>query len=182
MIYLLDASSVITVHGTYYSFDQVPEFWEWLQFHSRKGVCKLPRPIFEEITPSDEKLKLWLRANKNNLIIAREIRPELVQEVVNIGYGEDLSEVELEKIGRDPFLIVAALQDRKHHCVVTNEVSKPSQSRENRRIPDVCSRLNVQCIDTVKFVKSLGFTTNWKTQIPESDLARYTIPNAPELF
>lgn len=53
LLYLLDSSSVISVHDTYYSCDRVPEFWEWLEFQSRKGVYKIPPSVFSEIKPTE---------------------------------------------------------------------------------------------------------------------------------
>ena len=51
MLYLIDACSLITVYYSYYSPDIVPEFWPWLEFQARKGVCKIPPMVFAEIDP-----------------------------------------------------------------------------------------------------------------------------------
>ncbi len=81
-------------------------------------------------------------------------------QLIDSGYATDLTDVEVEKIGRDTFLIDYALAD-KERCVVTTEVSKPTAIRANRRIPDVCTGLGVACIDTFAFLKALNFTTSW---------------------
>ncbi|MXW15547.1 MAG: DUF4411 family protein [Rhodothermaceae bacterium] len=41
MLYLIDASSLITVFYSFYSPNMVPEYWSWLEFQARKGVCQL---------------------------------------------------------------------------------------------------------------------------------------------
>lgn len=184
MLYLLDSSSVISVQNTDYSHDCVPEFWEWLQFQFRRGVCKIPPSIFAEIKPSDEKFKNWITSNERSVVFAREENLGLVRKVVAEGYGENLSDVGLEKIGADPFLIASALEDRERRAVVTHEASKPSRMRANRQIPDICNELDIKWMNTVGFIKALNFKTKWKNEASESELDRYSgsYPYDPQLF
>ena len=49
MLYLLDASMLITANKSYYPVDSVPEFWEWLLYMAEQGSVKIPLEIFEEI-------------------------------------------------------------------------------------------------------------------------------------
>ena len=130
-LYLLDSSSLISVHDTYYSFARVPEFWEWLYFQARKGVYKVPLSIYAEIKPTDKKFQDWIKSNKKHLVLAKKERIELVQHVQAVGYGENLTEVQIQSIGADPFLIASALEDPDCRFVVTHEVSKPSKSGAN---------------------------------------------------
>jgi hypothetical protein len=73
------------------------------------------------------------------------------------GYAPDLTDVEIEEIGQDPFLIAAALggPDR---IVVTRETLKPSAQRANRRIPDVCATFDVATITDFALFRKLNFT------------------------
>jgi len=48
---------------------------------------------------------LDVQANKATLLLGEEVDSDLVQIVVNEGYAHDLTDDELEQIGRDPFLI-----------------------------------------------------------------------------
>lgn len=84
-----------------------------------------------------------------------------MQHVYGIGYAPDLSDQEQQIIGHDPFLISYALPPQLR-CVVTTEVSKPSRTRQNRHVPDVCRTLGVQCCDTFAMLKALGFNTKWQ--------------------
>jgi hypothetical protein len=86
----------------------------------------------------------------------------LVRQVVSIGYAADLTDDEVEKIGRDPFLVAYALSNPHGRCIVTTEVSKPSARRQNRKIPDVCWAVNVQCCGPFTLNRSLGFHTGWR--------------------
>lgn len=81
--------------------------------------------------------------------------------MVKDGYANDLTDDEVEKIGRDPFLISYALGEAKR-CIVTTEISKPSRKRHNRHIPDVCATLKVNCCGPWDLNKKLGFKTGWK--------------------
>lgn len=151
MLYLLDANVLITAKNSYYAFDRVPEFWGWLVHVASHGSAKLPVEIYEERE----------RANRDTLVLDEEVDPLIVARVIDQGYAADLTDIEVEKIGRDPFLIAYALGGQGR-CVVTTEVSKPAAVRANRRIPDVCMGFGVACIDTFAFLKALNFTTSWR--------------------
>jgi len=85
----------------------------------------------------------------------------LVSRVINEGYARDLTDDEIVQIGRDPFLIAYALASPENRCVVTTEVSAPRKLRQNRRIPDICRTMGVQCCNTFAMLKALGFKTGW---------------------
>lgn len=163
MLYLLDANVLITANNLYYALDRVPEFWEWLVHVASRGSAKLPVEIYEEIKDGNDALAVWLRdqTNKEALLLDEEVAPAVVARVIDQGYAADLNDIEVEKIGRDPFLIAYALAGQGR-CVVTTEVSKPTAIRANRRIPDVCVGFGVTCIDTFAFLKALNFTTAWQ--------------------
>ena len=57
----------------------------------------------------------------------RVLTVALVQHVLVTGYGNDLTDVEIEEIGRDPFLIAYALANPSERIVVTTEISRPSE-------------------------------------------------------
>jgi hypothetical protein len=88
-------------------------------------------------------------------------QPELVQRVVREGYANDLIDDEIEKLGRDPFLVAYGLVDADR-CIATTEVLRPAKQRHNRHIPDVCTRLKLSCCGPWDLNKHLGFKTGWK--------------------
>lgn len=95
------------------------------------------------------------------LQLEEEVRQDLVQHVVKQGYAADLNDDELEQIGRDPFLVAYALAVPPR-CVVTVEVSRPARKRQNRKVPDVCASMGVQCCNTFTLIRELGFRTSWQ--------------------
>ena len=166
MLYLFDANVLITASNTYYPIDQIPEFWEWLQSQGCADNVKLPLEIMEEILAGkkdDDPLLTWIKdpANRQALLLDEVVDPDLVNKVVESGYASDLTDDELEEIGRDPFLIAYGLSGADR-CVVTTEVSAPSKKRQNRRIPDVCATFGVECCTPFKVNRELGFKTGWK--------------------
>lgn len=166
MLYLLDANVLITAHDQYYPLDAVPEFWEWLLYMADSKSVKMPLETFEEVTVGHEDgLVEWMKADglSERLLLDEEVDPMMVRRVLEEGYAPDLSDTEVEQVGRDPFLIAYAWKDARQRCVVSVEASKPSKQRANRRVPDVCASLGVSCCDSFVMMRQLGFTTAWKT-------------------
>ncbi|MBL7645925.1 MAG: DUF4411 family protein [Candidatus Hydrogenedentes bacterium] len=163
MLYLIDANVLIDANRDYYPLSRIPEFWEWLLYMGRTGNIKIPREILEEVTGDTAGLPNWLRRpeSKEALLLEEEADPVFVSRVVYEGYATDLTEDEIEKLGRDPFLIAYGLVDPACRCVVTTESSKPSKLRANRHIPDVCRSLGVSCCNTFNMLHELDFRTDW---------------------
>jgi len=167
VLYLLDANVLITANNTYYPVNQVPEYWEWLRFHGDAGDVKMPIEILDEVLAGhkeNDPLLDWLKDTDtiSALSLHEEVDHQLVQRVVSSGYAPDLTDDEIEQLGRDPFLVAYALAG-PDRCVITTEVSRPGKTRQNRKIPDVCKSLSIQCLDPFALNRMLGFTTGWKT-------------------
>ncbi len=85
----------------------------------------------------------------------------LVQKVAAEGYAPDLTDDEIEQIGRDPFLVAYGLA-AKDRYVVTVETSAPKKQRQNQKVPDVCRTMGLHCCNPFEFNRWLGFRTQWK--------------------
>ncbi len=166
MLYLLDANILINANNSYYPIGQVPEFWSWLRHQGETGQVKIPREIFEEIQAGrkdGDSLLDWIAdaGSEAALLLDEDVDPNLVQRVVVDGYASDLTDVEVEKLGRDPFLIAYGLANVVDRCVVTAEVSAAKKQRQNKRIPDACRVLLVPCCGPFDLNRALGFSTAW---------------------
>ena len=164
MVHLLDANTLIDANRDYYGLDTVPQFWDWLIHMGNQGEVKIPLEIYEELKRGSDALTEWVNREdvKDALLYDQEADPALVGQVLDTGYGPNLSDIQIEKIGRDPFLIAYALVDPENITIVTTEVSKPSTTEpSNKRVPDVCNTLGVSHQHTFRFAKALGFNTNW---------------------
>ena len=167
MLYLLDANVLIDANRDYYPLDRVPEFWDWLAAMGERGWVKIPQEIYEEtVLPPPSRtdvLVAWLRNHREALLLEEQVQVDLVAHVTERGYADDLTDDEIEKIGRDPFLIAyLAFVDVQNRRVVTNERPKPSRTRANRHLPDVSREFNVLCINTFDMIKELDFRTDWR--------------------
>jgi len=167
LIYLLDANVLIDANRDYYSIGSVDEFWEWLVHHGEQGSIKIPEEIYEEIKAGNDDLAAWAKESDTEtaLKLGEEVNVDLVRKVSDEGYAPDLSDIDLEKIERDPFLIAYALVNPAERIIVTTENSKPSRLRANRHIPDVAKQFGIQSINTYELTKLLRFSTKWKTTL-----------------
>jgi Domain of unknown function (DUF4411) len=158
-LYLLDANVIIRAHEDYYPVDRIPQFWSWLLDMAVTNVIKMPRVIFDEVKPSTGPLADWLKQAhvRETMILAEPVDVNHVQLVLAHGYAPDLNDVEIEEIGKDPFLIAAALAG-PDRAIVTREVSKPSKRRAERRIPDVCSVFRIPVITDFGLYRTLNFS------------------------
>lgn len=121
--------------------------------------------ILDEVLAGSKKedpLLAWMTDHKEVLRLKETADPKIVNKVVTEGYAPDLTDDELEEIGRDPFLIAYALTRPNDRCVVTVEVSAPGKQRQKRRVPDVCKTFGVPCQNSFQVYRSLGFNTAWK--------------------
>src|SRR5450432_4102873 len=88
VLYLFDANTLITANNTYYPIDQVPDFWEWLQFQGYAGNIKVPLEIMEEILVGriDDPLVVWIKdtANKQALLLDEVADQDIVNSVVEV--------------------------------------------------------------------------------------------------
>jgi hypothetical protein len=162
MIYLLDANVLITAASSFYKFSRVPEYWQWIRHHAERGNLKMPAEIHAEIAKGNDELAKWVREKrcKEALLLNESADPVVFRHVLDTSYGPSLTDVELIRIGRDPFLVTYGLGNA-HRCVVTSEVSKSGKQRANTKLPDACAKVGVSCISAAKFLDDLDFRTDW---------------------
>jgi hypothetical protein len=163
MLYLIDASSLITAHNTYLALHRVPEFWDWLLHHGGNGALKMPKVIYEEVEDGNDDLAEWMgdHGTKDALLLDEAAAPAHVGAAMAC-YGPNLTEADLITIGKDPFLVAAALVDTRERRVVTAEVSRPGRTGPRRHLPNVCNDCGVNSMTLVQLMTELDFTTAWK--------------------
>ncbi|MCJ7601436.1 MAG: DUF4411 family protein [Desulfobulbaceae bacterium] len=155
---------MIDSNRDYYPLSRVPEFWDWLIYHGTNGNIKIPIEVYEEIKEGNDLLADWIKKDevKTALLLDEEAEVSVVSNIIDKGYAPDLTDDEVEKIGRDPFLVAYALHQSENRSVVSTEVSKPSKVRANRKLPDVCRFFGVKTYNTFEFIRALDFSTNWR--------------------
>lgn len=164
-VYLLDANVLIHAHNLYYSIDMVPEFWAWLLHMAQLGNIAMPLETYEEVAGGpdnkEDLLKVWLKDDsvKSALVLNEEIDTDALDYVMK-AYAKDLTDTEIDQLGRDPFLISYGIV-ANGRIVVSNEVSKPSKQRANQKVPDICKKVGAPCCNTFTMLRQLGFKTSW---------------------
>ncbi len=164
MLYLLDANTLIDANRDYYPLSRVPEFWEWLLDLGERDIVKIPLEIYDEITTGNDDLVDWIKQPevKSALLLDAEVNVDQLRKVLDEGYANDLSDVEIESIGMDPFLVAYAITEESK--VITSEVSASSKKRHNRRVPDVCHSFGVTSLNTFQFIREQNFSTGWNNR------------------
>ena len=111
MVYLLDANVLIDANRDYYALSRVPQFWDWLVNLGQAGRVKIPQEIYEEVLAGDDNLASWLREDfvKDALLLEEEAEQSVVARVIEEGYASDLTDDEIDIIGRDPFLNILCI-------------------------------------------------------------------------
>lgn len=167
MLYLLDANTLIDANRDYYGIGQVDEYWDWLIHRGEQGQVKVPLEIYEELKTGTDALATWTRQADTEAALRfdEEVDVDLVRRVTEEGYAPDLTDIEIEEVGRDPFLIAYALADPENRIVVTTERSRPRAQRKNRKVPDVCDQFGIRALHAFRFGHELGFRTDWRDHV-----------------
>ena len=94
MIYLLDANVLIDANRDYYSFDRVPEFWEWLVFMGKENNAKVPIEVYEEVKGGKDDLAIWLKKKETEaaLLLLEEVDITIIPRIISEGYANDLTD------------------------------------------------------------------------------------------
>ena len=158
MLYLLDANTLIRANADYYPIERIPRFWDWLIECGNAGRVKIPNEIADEVTAGRDDVADWLKGEdaKAALRLGERIDVASLRHVVANGYAHDLDATEMQKIGKDPFLVAYALS-KADRTVVTKELPKPSKQRANRKVPDVCDACGVIWMNDFAFYRAADF-------------------------
>lgn len=169
MLYLLDANTLIDANRDYYGIGQVDEYWDWLIFQGTSGNVKLPFENYQEVLAGTDLLADWAKRKETKaaLLLDEEVDIHVLRQVIAEGYANDLTNDEIEIIGRDPFLIAHALADQENRVIVTTETSKPTAQRQNRRVPDVAHGFGVRTCSVFEFGRALEFRTDWRLHLKD---------------
>lgn len=124
------------------------------------GHVKLPFEIHEEIAIYKGPLSDWIcdRNTKNALILDEVVNGDDLQRVLDEGYGGDLTDSDIIKMGKDPFLVAYGMTS-PDRIVVTKETSRPSARKGNCKVPDVCDRMDVRYTRDFELYRLLNFST-----------------------
>ncbi|MBN9382136.1 MAG: DUF4411 family protein [Chitinophagaceae bacterium] len=152
--YCLDANVLIVPWNSYYSRKICPEYWQLLERLGHAERIFIPKAVEDEINHTEDKLAEWL---KSSGIPVYPIEESVTQCISKIFDSDPTHQLLVDNIkGRslaDPWVIAHAIDQRA--CVVTKE--KKQIARTDRiRIPNVCEKMDVRCIDDFQFIDEIG--------------------------
>lgn len=152
--YCLDANVLINAWNQYYSKTISSGYWEILGRLGHRGRIFLPEYVKAEIVRTDDTLADWLLGS-GIPIYSIDSR---VMEIVSAIYAADPRHALLvdNTKGRslaDPWVIAHAIAENA--CVVTKE-NKVTSSDKRVKIPNVCEKMGVRCINDFEMIRELG--------------------------
>lgn len=162
LMYVLDTSIFITAANGCFSFDFGEKFWSFLLKNAQDGIlCSIDK-VLAEIEQGEDYLKDWVTENLRGYFYPTN-DDEILKHFAEIsGYVSSLSshykqeaiDDFLQEDNADPWVI--AFAKAKRLTVVTQEKPNPNSKRKVK-IPDVCKRFNIRCIDMITMLKELKF-------------------------
>ena len=158
--YCLDTNVFIEPWKRYYSPQFTKGYWKLLKQYGKKDIIFATMEVKNEITKIDDDLLQWVKTSdlfrdpdesvQTNLRKIMSKYPRLVDNA----RGRSMA---------DPWVIAHAQSEDA--TVVTTVVTTEQKAPKKIKIPDVCEKENIPCIDIHDFVKKLRieFTAKVKT-------------------
>lgn len=161
--YLLDTNIFIESKNKFYSFDIAPGFWEQLEEQIVVGNCNIIDAVDSELMSGNEdELVQWWKSVKgrHSGIVMRSKEDESVlnefREIIKlVNKDSNFSRREIDRFfsGADPWISASAkVWNMK---LVSFEALKGPGTRKVK-IPDICNRIGVQCIDLYTMLREIG--------------------------
>ena len=158
-MYVVDSNVFMQAANTYYAFDLVPAFWDWLETRIGTDIFTITA-VKEEILAQNDQLANWFASVDDPKWVlpvddehTQLQMPKITQHCVDYGYK--LPGITKFLSGADPWVIACARA--KGWIVVTHEESNPD-TKKRVKIPDVCNNLDVQHMMAFEMLRILGFT------------------------
>ena len=161
--YLPDANVLMTAFHHYYSPALFPGFWHFLSHHFAEGNLVMIDRVCDEILYPSE-LVSWVVQAVDDPVAStatQQVVDAYVQLMDWVQDNPQFNPSAREDFARsaDGWLVAYAMVHGA--IVVTNEVSAP-ESRSKVKLPDLCHRFHVRCINTFEMLRELGASFDWQ--------------------
>lgn len=153
--YLIDTNIFIESAFRFYAFDICPGFWEFLEKCSESDSVKSIDKVYDEITSNKPELQDFKEKLKNAGFflstenIKFESHRKVSQTLLKMGY----TEIAIRHFSGDADFFLVALAHQESYTIVTHEVKSSGNTRNRIKIPDVCEKLEICCIDVAEFLR-----------------------------
>lgn len=156
MTYALDTSVLIVAWRDLLPIDVAPGFWDKLDELGRDGTVFISKEVVKELERRDDVLLDWVMQRDFMHCESEEDIQEVVPDVLAVEVNAHRpSLIDPDRPDSDGDVWVIALAKARGCKVVSHEVSAPN-AKKKAKIPDVCERLDVQCLNLLKFMREIG--------------------------
>lgn len=153
--YLIDTNIFIESAYRFYAFDICPGFWEFLDKCARLDSVKSIDKVYKEITSNNPKLQEFKEQLKNKgfFLSIENISLKSYVEVSQALQTMQYTDIAIKGFssGADYFLVALAYQES--YTIVTHEAKSGNNAKNTIKIPNVCERLGIECIDIAEFLR-----------------------------
>jgi len=153
-IYCLDTSIYINAWNHRYPIDIFPGLWNEIEEMSEYGQIKSPEEVLNEIKKKDDDLSKWI---KDHTLSAFEKEVEDIQEIAMdiLKDHPRLLDTKKGRSGADVWVIAFA---EYYDGIAVSDETKRTNIGKSPKIPDVCESRNVNHMDTIAFIRSVGLS------------------------
>ena len=151
-MYLVDSDVLIAAKNSYYAFDVVPAFWEWLARAHTAGKVFVVEKVAKEILAGADELA-WMGQQPASFRLAHGAAdaPSMTK-VAQWAHGAgDAQGAAATFLGAGDFFLVSQALTL-NHTVVTNEKPEPA-SKKKIKIPDACNVIGVRWMNSFQMLK-----------------------------
>ncbi|MEZ5721406.1 MAG: DUF4411 family protein [Paracoccaceae bacterium] len=158
-MFVVDSNVFIQAANSYYAFDIVPKFWDWIEGRIGEELYTVV-PVKEEILKQNDDLSEWFKSvDDPSWVLSVDDQPTQLQMPVItkhcVDYGYRPAGISKFLDGADPWVIACARE--RDWTVVTHEESNP-ETRKRVKIPDVCDNISVNNVRLFDVLRQLGFS------------------------
>lgn len=153
--YLIDTNIFIESAYRFYTFDICPGFWEFLSSIADSGYVKSINKVYDEIKEAKQELMDFKdKLQSQDFFLPIENIKDKTH--TKIAITTQQMQYKQEAIGHfsssaDYFLIALAYQES--YVIVTHEAKSGNNAKTQIKIPNVCEKLGIECIDVAEFLR-----------------------------
>jgi hypothetical protein len=163
-VYVVDTNFFIQAHRAIYPLDVAASFWNKIRQLAHAGTIISIDKVKDEIYDHQDVLQQWCGNNlpANFFKDSTPTLPEYSRVTSwavsrNTQYLPKAINEFLEADRADAFIVGYVLADVANRTIVTYEVSAP-MSKNNIKIPDVCTAHSIPYVNTIEMLRQLGET------------------------
>jgi uncharacterized protein DUF4411 len=148
--YSIDSSGVLDLFR-YYPPDVFPTIWTQMDLAANGGVIFAIDEVYRELEKKDDVAFQWLKARRTMVTALDTVIQQRVTSI--LAAHPRLVDTRKNRSSGDPFVIGFA--QARGFSVVTGE--RPSGVLARPNIPDVCSALNIPCLNVLAMFRNEGW-------------------------